>query len=59
MPPEVEIEERQHLVDSRGTKNSRLIGRSIRSVIDLQSLEMTITLDCDVIEADGEPERPQ
>ncbi len=32
----------------------RLIGRSIRSVIDLQSLgEMTITLDCDVIEADG------
>ena len=32
----------------------RLIGRSIRSVIDLQSLgEITITLDCDVIEADG------
>ena len=32
----------------------RLIGRSIRSVIDLQSLgEVTITLDCDVIEADG------
>ena len=32
----------------------RLIGRSIRSVIDLDSLgEITITLDCDVIEADG------
>ncbi len=32
----------------------RLIGRSIRSVIDLHSLgEVTITLDCDVIEADG------
>ena len=32
----------------------RLIGRSIRSVVDLDSLgEITITLDCDVIEADG------
>ena len=32
----------------------RLIGRSLRSVVDMGSLgEMTITLDCDVIEADG------
>ena len=33
---------------------SRLIGRSLRSAVDLQALgENTITLDCDVIQADG------
>src|SRR5215210_1993722 len=32
----------------------RLIGRSLRAVVDLSALgERTITLDCDVIEADG------
>ncbi|XEC96484.1 ribonuclease PH [Paenibacillus tarimensis] len=32
----------------------RLIGRALRSVVDLQALgERTITLDCDVIQADG------
>jgi len=32
----------------------RLIGRSLRSIIDLKALgERTITLDCDVIQADG------
>ena len=32
----------------------RLIGRSLRSVVDLKALgERTITLDCDVIQADG------
>jgi ribonuclease PH len=32
----------------------RLIGRSLRGVVDLKALgERTITLDCDVIEADG------
>ncbi len=32
----------------------RLIGRSLRSVVDLKSLgERTILIDCDVIEADG------
>lgn len=32
----------------------RLIGRSLRGVVDLQSLgERTVILDCDVIEADG------
>ncbi len=32
----------------------RLIGRSLRACIDLQALgEQTITLDCDVIQADG------
>jgi ribonuclease PH len=32
----------------------RLIGRSLRGIVDLEALgEHTITLDCDVIEADG------
>ena len=32
----------------------RLIGRSLRAVLDMQALgERTITLDCDVIQADG------
>ena len=32
----------------------RLIGRSLRSVVDLQQLgERTLTIDCDVIQADG------
>ncbi|MFB9327287.1 ribonuclease PH [Paenibacillus aurantiacus] len=32
----------------------RLIGRALRSVVDLQALgERTITIDCDVIQADG------
>ena len=32
----------------------RLIGRSLRAVVDLQALgEHTITIDCDVIQADG------
>ncbi len=32
----------------------RLIGRSLRAVVDLEALgERTITVDCDVIEADG------
>ena len=32
----------------------RLIGRSLRAVVDLESLgERTVTLDCDVLQADG------
>ena len=32
----------------------RLIGRSLRAVVDLQALgERTITIDCDVLQADG------
>ena len=32
----------------------RLIGRSLRAVVDLQALgERTVTLDCDVLQADG------
>jgi ribonuclease PH len=38
----------------RSTEIQRLIGRSLRTVVDLQGLpEHTITIDCDVIEADG------
>ncbi len=33
---------------------SRLIGRSLRSIVDMQQLgENTIVLDCDVLQADG------
>ncbi len=38
----------------RGTEIQRIIGRSLRSVIDLVGIpEHTIKIDCDVIEADG------
>ena len=38
----------------RTTEIQRLIGRSLRSVIDLKALgEKSIIIDCDVIEADG------
>src|SRR5207248_8962014 len=41
-------------VDGRGVENQRLIGRSLRAVVDLSKLgERTLWLDCDVIEADG------
>lgn len=40
--------------DGRGVEISRLIGRSLRQAIDLKRLgEYTITIDCDVLEADG------
>ena len=40
--------------DSRGVEIQRLIGRSLRQAVDLKALgERTITLDCDVLEADG------
>src|SRR6185437_15033914 len=38
----------------RTVEIQRLIGRSLRSVVDLQALgERQITIDCDVIQADG------
>ena len=38
----------------RAQEISRLIGRSLRASIDLKGLgEITITIDCDVIQADG------
>lgn len=40
--------------DSRGVEISRLIGRALRSAVDRKRLgENTITIDCDVLEADG------
>ena len=42
------------LRDNRTAEISRLIGRSLRSVVDLEALgKHTITIDCDVIQADG------
>lgn len=41
-------------LSGRSQEIARLIGRSLRAVVDLKALgERTITLDCDVIEADG------
>jgi len=41
-------------VDGRTVEIQRLIGRSLRAVVDLQKLgEYTLWLDCDVLEADG------
>jgi ribonuclease PH len=41
-------------VDGRGVEIQRLIGRSLRAVVNLDSLgERTLWLDCDVLEADG------
>ena len=40
--------------DGRGIEIQRLIGRSLRSVVDLDKLgERSIWIDCDVLEADG------
>ncbi|NLK98152.1 MAG: ribonuclease PH [Epulopiscium sp.] len=41
-------------MNSRSVEIQRLIGRALRSVVDFKALgERTITLDCDVIQADG------
>jgi len=41
-------------IDGRSQEIQRLIGRSLRSVVDLKKLgERTIWIDCDVIQADG------
>ena len=52
--------ERMHREASRGKQGGRtmeiqrLIGRSLRAVVDMSKLgERTITIDCDVIQADG------
>ena len=40
--------------DNRSAEISRLIGRAMRSVVDMEKLgKHTITIDCDVIQADG------
>jgi len=46
--------ERGTKTDGRTTEIQRLIGRSLRAVVDMEALgERTITVDCDVLEADG------
>lgn len=41
-------------VDGRGVEIQRLIGRSLRAVVDLSKLgERTLWIDCDVLDADG------
>jgi ribonuclease PH len=46
--------ERAGNVDGRTTEIQRLIGRSMRAVVDLEALgERSITVDCDVLQADG------
>ncbi|MFW5829594.1 MAG: ribonuclease PH [Planctomycetota bacterium] len=40
--------------DGRGTEIQRLIGRSLRAAVDLERLgPVSITIDCDVLQADG------
>lgn len=40
--------------DHRNAEISRLVGRALRSVVDMEKLgRHTITIDCDVIQADG------
>lgn len=41
-------------IDGRTTEIQRLIGRSLRAVVDMKALgERMITVDCDVLQADG------
>lgn len=41
-------------ISGRTNEIQRLIGRSLRAVVDLEGLgERTVTLDCDVLQADG------
>lgn len=41
-------------VDGRSSEIQRLIGRSLRSIVDFEALgERTVTIDCDVLQADG------
>src|SRR5437868_4655004 len=46
--------ERDGKTDGRTTEIQRLIGRSLRAIVDLNAIgERTIAIDCDVLEADG------
>lgn len=46
--------DRDGKVDGRTTEIQRLIGRSLRAVVDLNALgERMVTVDCDVLQADG------
>ncbi len=48
------IRDRGGKINGRNTEIQRLIGRALRSVTDLTKIgERTITIDCDVLQADG------
>lgn len=50
----MERESRKGRPDARATEISRLIGRALRAAVDMGRLgERTITIDCDVLQADG------
>ena len=49
-----ERESKKGRPDARGTEISRLVGRALRAAVDMTKLgERTITVDCDVLQADG------
>ena len=46
--------ERKGKIDGRSQEIQRLIGRALRSVVDMDSMgERSVWIDCDVIQADG------
>jgi len=46
--------ERSGKIDGRSSEIQRLIGRSLRAVVDLEKLgPRAVTIDCDVLQADG------
>lgn len=52
--PSRKSRDRSGKVDGRSVEIQRLIGRSLRAVVDLTQLgERTLWIDCDVLEADG------
>ena len=54
LPGSVDNRAPRHKVSGRSQEIQRLIGRSLRSVVDLHKLgERSITVDCDVVDADG------
>ena len=56
LPGSTQTRKRRNIgkIDGRSSEIQRLIGRSLRSIIDFKILgERTVTIDCDVIQADG------
>ena len=48
------IDRRRAATSGRSREIERLIGRSLRAIIDLSALgECSVTIDCDVLRADG------
>lgn len=50
----MEREGRRGRPDARASEISRLVGRALRAAVDMEKLgERTVTIDCDVLQADG------